>query len=106
MTISRLPADWPFLSGRRTSVSALHMEVLGKKNSAALTAISQSWRKRTGQVMVIFPPSEILQTPNGSGMLSFVHLGPLLLKGQSRLVRIYSASAERLFAGKPNTSPS
>ena len=45
------PADFPRTSFRRTSVKELHDVVPLKKNDAASSVMSQSSRKRMGQVI-------------------------------------------------------
>src|ERR1043166_3228290 len=99
-----LPADCPCLSLSRTSPSEVHFALAGKKKAAASSAMSQSSRKRTGQVTATRSPSFTLQTPSGSLALSFVQFGTLLLKGQRRFSLYLTASGDRLSTGKPKTS--
>jgi hypothetical protein len=49
-------------------------------------------------------PSKTLHTPKGFSALSFVQEGTLLLNGHNLLALYLSASGEKLFVGKPNTS--
>src|SRR5216683_30911 len=105
-TTSIFPADLLYLSLMRTSVREVHDVPAGKKNEAASSAINQSSRKRTGQVIATESPSSMLHTPRGFSALSFVHEGTLLLNGQSLFFRYRSASCEKLSVGNPNTSAS
>lgn len=77
----------------------------GKKKLAASSAISQSCRKRTGQVIAMFPEvSKTLHTPSGSLALSFVQFATRLLYGQRRFFLYRSALLDKLLIGNPNTS--
>src|SRR5579884_1791138 len=105
-TRSIFPADLPYLSFRRISLKVVQVVPGGKKKLAAASTMSQSCRKRTGQVTTTLLASKILQTPKGFSALSLVQEGTLLLKGQSLFLRYRSALAEKLSTGKPNTSAS
>ena len=65
-----LPAERSYLSLIRTSVREVQDMPAGKKNEAASSAISHSWRKRTGQVNYYF--TAIINATNSKWIFSFV----------------------------------
>src|SRR5262245_17731856 len=99
-----LPAERPCLSFKRTSVREVHVVWGGKKNVAACSAMIQSSRNRTGQVIVKSSLSKMLHVPKGSLALSFVQFGTLLLNGHRRWSRYRRASDEWLSTGNPKIS--
>ena len=92
------------LSFSRTSVRDVQLVSLGKKKSAAWSAMSHFSRKLIGHVIAIPLGARTQQVPRGSLALSFVQFGTLLLNGHSFFARCLAASAEKLSNGKPKTS--
>jgi hypothetical protein len=101
-----LPADFPFASFRRTSVSELHAVPSSKKKEAASSVMSQFSRNLMGYVIVGAPSWKTLHTPRGFLALSLVQLATLLLKGQRRFERYLTASFDWSSIRYPKTSAS
>jgi hypothetical protein len=89
-----LPADFPLASFNLISVNDVQLTPLSKKKEAASSVISQSSRKRIGQVITALSSCKTLQTPSGFLALSFVQFGTLLLKGHKRCERYRFALAD------------